>query len=161
MEIKAQQQALGFLMASSRCLNTRNILRIRTAVSMDMTIKWVLCHTNMEETVLHLFFGCQFSKACWHWVGLTWIMPLPFFQHDDASRKKIFTVTFLHSWWFFYNSSLENLEATEWSQFFYKRPNISSDMAIFPNCLSMSRSSLLFVNFLAFVFVKCLYIFFI
>ena len=95
MEIKAQQQALGFLMASSRCLNTRNILRIRTTVSMDMTIiKWVLCHTNMEETVLHLFFGCQFSKACWHWVGLTWIMPLPFFSMMTQAGKKYLQLPF-------------------------------------------------------------------
>lgn len=31
----------------------------------------VLCHLAKEETVEHLFLGCQFAKECWGQIGIT------------------------------------------------------------------------------------------
>jgi hypothetical protein len=32
----------------------------------------VLCTTQDEETLLHLFFQCSFSKWCWRFLDIEW-----------------------------------------------------------------------------------------
>jgi hypothetical protein len=83
----------------------------------------------MEETVLHLFFGCQFSKACWHWVGLTWIMPLPFFSTMTQAGKKYLQLPFFIHGDFFIIVAWKIWKQRNGVNFLKKRPNISSGMA--------------------------------
>jgi len=33
----------------------------------------VLCADRVEETIAHLFFECQFAKACWEKLEINWI----------------------------------------------------------------------------------------
>lgn len=32
----------------------------------------VLCASNIDETLLHLFFDCSFSRQVWHLLGINW-----------------------------------------------------------------------------------------
>lgn len=36
----------------------------------------VLCDSNIEETSLHLFFQCTFSKECWETISIHWNLEL-------------------------------------------------------------------------------------
>jgi hypothetical protein len=50
-------------------LSTRNILR-RKHMHLE-SYSCVLCQLQSEETVEHLFLGCQFAKDCWALIGIT------------------------------------------------------------------------------------------
>jgi hypothetical protein len=49
-------------------LNTRELLKRKTMVLPNYNC--VLCTQNVEETVLHLFLDCPFSKQCWSMFNL-------------------------------------------------------------------------------------------
>lgn len=51
-------------------LNTRNMLRRRNMHLEEYCC--VLCVSNAEEDILHLFFECPFSQACWIFLGINW-----------------------------------------------------------------------------------------
>jgi hypothetical protein len=49
-------------------LNTRNMLKRK-----NMTLESYTCENciwQKEETLYHLFLGCNFAKACWNSIGL-------------------------------------------------------------------------------------------
>jgi hypothetical protein len=46
----------------------------------------VLCRENLEETALHLFFTCPFSRACWE-IGVLWNFNLPFYNMMKDARQ--------------------------------------------------------------------------
>ena len=50
-------------------LSTRNILRRRHVV-LD-SYNCMLCQQSVEETLIHLFFGCPFARDCWSLLNLT------------------------------------------------------------------------------------------
>jgi len=52
-------------------LNTRNMLRRRNKF-LEEGYNCVLCQTNSEETIEHLFFGCSSSVSRWFALGITW-----------------------------------------------------------------------------------------
>lgn len=52
-------------------LNTKNMLQ-RGHVYTGSDIFCVLCQQHMEETIMHLFFTCPFSQACWAVLNIHW-----------------------------------------------------------------------------------------
>lgn len=54
-------------------LNTRNML-VRRYFKVQPNSLCVLCSDGEEETIAHLFFQCDFAKACWDKLGITWIL---------------------------------------------------------------------------------------
>ena len=47
-------------------LNTRNLLRRKTMILEEYTCAVMNC--QQEETLHHLFWGCQFSRICWNFI---------------------------------------------------------------------------------------------
>jgi hypothetical protein len=58
-----------WLLLSDR-LNTRQLLKWKNMELQDYIC--VLCSTNSEESLLHLFFECPFSKWCWRMLNIHW-----------------------------------------------------------------------------------------
>lgn len=56
-------KVFGWLLLSDR-LNTRNMLKQRH-YNIGYDHGCILCGSQIEETVEHLFFECQFSLLCW------------------------------------------------------------------------------------------------
>jgi hypothetical protein len=51
-------------------LNTRELLKRKI---MDMEdYNCVLCRQRVEESLMHLYFECPFSKWCWRFVKVYW-----------------------------------------------------------------------------------------
>ena len=63
-------KVFDWLLLSVR-LNSRNMLKRRHYnIGNDYTC--LLCESNLEETVEHLFFECSFSKNYWSDLGICW-----------------------------------------------------------------------------------------
>lgn len=56
-------------------LNCRNLLR-RKNMHLDC-YNCAVCVGNTEETIMHIFFDCPFSQACWIFLGIQWNLTLP------------------------------------------------------------------------------------
>lgn len=52
-------------------LNTRNMLK-RRHYNIGSNLDYLLCGAHIEEMVEHLFFQCNFSRECWHTIGIHW-----------------------------------------------------------------------------------------
>jgi hypothetical protein len=66
---RGKQKFFFWLLLKDR-LNTRNFLRRK---NMELpSYNCVLCSSNVEETLQHLFFECSFSKWCWRFVNVHW-----------------------------------------------------------------------------------------
>ena len=52
-------------------LNTRNML-VRRHYNVQPNYLCVLCSTNNEENLEHLFFTCPFALSCWNKLGIHW-----------------------------------------------------------------------------------------
>lgn len=51
-------------------VNTRDMIRPKNMHLDDYTC--VLCHSNQDETMMHLFFQCPFSQWCWRFLNIDW-----------------------------------------------------------------------------------------
>lgn len=51
-------------------LNTKTMLQRRHLNIEDDTL-CVMCNTNLEEDINHLFFDCPFAVHCWNYIGFT------------------------------------------------------------------------------------------
>jgi hypothetical protein len=83
-------------------LNTRNLLRRRNFQIENGNYNCVLCRENLEETALHLFFTCPFSRACWEKIGVLWNFNLPFYNIMKDARQNsnnFFMETFIIAAW--------------------------------------------------------------
>jgi hypothetical protein len=62
-----------------------------------------LCNTNHEETSLHLFFECPFSKECWDSIPIHWDLSLPPLDMVIVARtdfgSSIFREIFITACW--------------------------------------------------------------
>jgi hypothetical protein len=63
-------KVFGWFLLSDR-LNTCNMLS-RRHYNIGDNLDCLLCNQRVEETVEHLFFGCTFSRSCWHLLGIHW-----------------------------------------------------------------------------------------
>ena len=63
-------KVFGWLWLSDR-LNSRNMLK-RWHYNIGNDYTYLLCDSNLEETMEHLFFQCSFSKNCWSDLGIYW-----------------------------------------------------------------------------------------
>ena len=70
-------------------LNTRDILR-RRKKHLEEGYLCSLCHDQVNETILHLFFECQSSTARWFLLGIQWL-PVPDICQKLQHQKEIFT----------------------------------------------------------------------
>jgi hypothetical protein len=52
-------------------LNTRNMLRRRN-YTLNSSYDCLMCPSPPEETIEHMLFYCNFSKACWNKLQMTW-----------------------------------------------------------------------------------------
>jgi hypothetical protein len=52
-------------------LNTRNMLRRRN-YTINSTYNCMMCSSPPEETIEHMIFHCDFSKACWSKLHMVW-----------------------------------------------------------------------------------------
>ena len=57
-------KVFSWLLLADR-LNTHNLLKRKGMKLWDDDYTCLLCSTQLEETVEHLFFECEFSKMCW------------------------------------------------------------------------------------------------
>ncbi|XP_020174866.1 uncharacterized protein [Aegilops tauschii subsp. strangulata] len=64
-------KVFAWLLLADR-LNTRGLLKRKHTKLRDDNYACLLCHHPPEETVEHLFFHCEFSKACWGKLGIAW-----------------------------------------------------------------------------------------
>ncbi|XP_073358285.1 uncharacterized protein [Aegilops tauschii subsp. strangulata] len=64
-------KVFAWLLLADR-LNTRGLLKRKHMKLRDDNYACLLCHHPPEETVEHLFFHCEFSKACWGKLGIAW-----------------------------------------------------------------------------------------
>ena len=55
-----------FWMLLHDILNTRNLLRRKSMVLEEYTC--AVMNFQQEETLHHLFWGCQFSRRCWNFI---------------------------------------------------------------------------------------------
>jgi hypothetical protein len=60
-------------------INSKNILRRKNFLPLDINLDCDLCDMHCEETTYHLLFRCPFSIDCWSYVGLHWNHDLDFF----------------------------------------------------------------------------------
>jgi hypothetical protein len=56
-------------------LNTRSML-LRRNFNVQPNAHYVLCQTNVDEDIDHLFFDCPFAQACWSKLGISWNMSI-------------------------------------------------------------------------------------
>jgi hypothetical protein len=83
-------------------LNTRNLMRRRNFQIENGNYNCVLCRENLEETALHLFYTCTFSRACWEKIGVLWNFNFPFYNIMKDARQNsnnFFTKTFIIAAW--------------------------------------------------------------
>jgi hypothetical protein len=69
----------GWLITVDR-LNTKTMLKHRNFNVEDNDTFCVLCTSNCEEDIEHLFFGCEFAKRCWSAIGIQWDESIGMFQ---------------------------------------------------------------------------------
>lgn len=72
-------------------LNTRSMLRRYIYNGTD--IQCVLCNQNAEETAMHLFFECPFSRTCWTFHHINWQLSQGF-HHMIQQAKQQFSQPF-------------------------------------------------------------------
>jgi hypothetical protein len=65
-------------------LNTRNLLRRKNFYLQSYDC--VLCSSNVEENLEHLFFDCTFSVWCWRLVDITWDISLPIMERLQSAQ---------------------------------------------------------------------------
>jgi hypothetical protein len=59
-------------------ISTRELLRRKT---MELeSYNCVLCHSDVEESLMHLFFHCPFAICCWNTLGLAHLIQGSLFQ---------------------------------------------------------------------------------
>ncbi|KAG2655638.1 hypothetical protein PVAP13_1KG026000 [Panicum virgatum] len=93
----------------------------------------VLCVEHVEEDILHLFFRCPFSQACWLFLGIDWDLTLDpylmFLRAREAFNSVIFREVVIIATWciwchrndiIFYGSSLS---FSSWRCAFLKEMN--------------------------------------
>ena len=83
-------------------LNTRNML-LRRHYNVQPNYLCVLCSTNNEENLEHLFFTCPFVRQCWAKINLNWNLSLSLEDKiSDAKQRSgldFFTeATLIASW---------------------------------------------------------------
>ena len=63
----------------------------------------MLCNRGVEETALHLFFTCHFSKRCWQKIGVTWDTSRQFSEMMEVAKSqfqhKFFMEMFIIATW--------------------------------------------------------------
>lgn len=81
-------------------LNKRNLLRRKT---MHLgSYPCVLCNTNQEETLLHLFFDCSFGKWCWRFLNIDWdtqLQPEEMLLRASSNLVQIFREIWMTASW--------------------------------------------------------------
>lgn len=68
-------------------LSSRNILRRKNMHLPSYTC--VLCSSNCEETVGHLFMNCEFARSCWGLLGVTIIRSPEIVQRFESLRNQL------------------------------------------------------------------------
>lgn len=53
-------------------LNTKFMLDHKHCAPPNCDLFCVLCQQRCTETLVHLFFCCPFSVACWNYIGISW-----------------------------------------------------------------------------------------
>ncbi|KAG8044430.1 hypothetical protein GUJ93_ZPchr0239g7020 [Zizania palustris] len=53
-------------------LNTRQALRRKRILNAINETLCCLCTLRVEESTVHLFFDCPFSRSCWTLLGIHW-----------------------------------------------------------------------------------------
>jgi len=84
-------------------LNTKNLLRRRSFHINGGNYSCVMCNENIEETAFHLFFNCNFGRACWGKIGMQWNQNLPFFRMmktaQELNNNSFFMEIFIIACW--------------------------------------------------------------
>jgi hypothetical protein len=83
-------------------LNTRDILR-RRHKHLEEGYHCVLCHVQVDETSLHLFFDCSSSITRWYSIGIQWgqediIFDLLQHQHDNFTGSYFMDLFMIGAW---------------------------------------------------------------
>jgi hypothetical protein len=65
-------------------LNTRNLLRCKRFHVLSTIC--VLCNMDMEVTLMHLFFTCEFAQLCWTSLHITWDLALSATEMIEEGR---------------------------------------------------------------------------
>lgn len=86
-------------------LNTKSMLR-RPHYYSGSNRTCVLCQSSADETILHLFFTCRFSKLCWQRLGIQWSNSLDTVDLLTHARRnfgndffmEIFIIVAWHIW---------------------------------------------------------------
>lgn len=95
-------KVFAWLLLADR-LNTRNLLRRKGMKLRDDVYACLLCSNPLEETVEHLFFGCNFSRSCWEDLGIVWPAHGDRLQLLHAAKdvwsKPMFMETFILAAW--------------------------------------------------------------
>jgi hypothetical protein len=69
-------------------LNTRNLLA-RKYFHIDSK-SCILCDDQVEETMMHLFFECDFSQTFWWKIGEEWNLDFDLINMIIDAKKQIF-----------------------------------------------------------------------
>jgi hypothetical protein len=95
-------------------LNTRNLLR-RKMFHLQSTT-FVMCSHNVEETMHHLFFECEFAQMCWTALHHVWDLSLPVVEMIEDGKRQFshacyMEVMILSSWaiWIHRNNLIFNI----------------------------------------------------
>jgi hypothetical protein len=76
-------KVFAWLLLSDR-LNTKDLLKRRHwNVTEDYTCH--LCHSQVYEDRVHLFFDCKFSARVWNYLQITW-------SRDEVDMQRILTL---------------------------------------------------------------------
>jgi hypothetical protein len=94
-------------------LNIRNLLR-RKRFNIPST-NCMLCSHIEEETLHHLFFGCEFAQSCWTTLHIVWDLSLSVVsmmehQRNQFSHDCLMEVLILATWsiWLYRNNIIFN-----------------------------------------------------
>jgi hypothetical protein len=94
-------------------LNTRNLLRHKRFHVQSTAC--VLCNLDTEETLMHLFFTCEFAQLCWTALHITWDLSLSLVELIEEGRAHFqyacfMEVVILALWciWIHRNNSIFN-----------------------------------------------------
>jgi hypothetical protein len=77
----------AWLLLSDR-LNTRDILR-RRGKHLEEGYACPLCHDNVDETMLHLFFECSSVTTRWYMIGIQWSVQHNVFQMLEQKKAQL------------------------------------------------------------------------